>query len=1371
MRKQKRRTFKNSLFCYDKLEPKNLLAGVVEPYSPSPITDPFVQDAVTYEDMVGRAATMPYMEGELIVAISAPLQGNQFENYLSTINWSQMLGQDAIGVSTVDVEKTMMTVERGTGSIALVHLSMDANADLFAAMRQLDNNDAVLWSSPNFYQTEDPRELVPNDPDYGQQYHHPLMSNEQAWDITLGSSDIIVGITDDGVELFHTDLLPNIYQNDDFPFDGIDNDGNGYIDDANGWDFINANNDPNPDLTSHDHGTHVAGIAAAATNNNIGISGTAGGATIMPLQFYNYGAWPADVIAETFTYAADNGAHIVSTSYNINGWVGDPVFTAGMQYMYDAGVLALNSAGNGSELNPARQAFHQTLLVVSSEADDTLSGFTNYGTGVDIVAPGGSIYSTVTSGGYGFKSGTSMAAPNAAGVAALIWSANPTWTRDQVAAQLVGTGDNIDAQNPTRIGWMGGGRVNSFAALTETLAAPQIESVTGLPDDGVFLDDTTIDEFSIRFSQIMDPASINTATNFDLRSAGLDDVFGTADDQVLTLDYNDYMISTNELVFTLTDGPMNYGHYQLTVSSGGIQNPFGESLDGNGDGTAGDDYTQEFYISPPVAGIVGFDRGSYLVEDTIVISLGDANAVGPITVDVTSTAGDSETVTLTDQGFGRYEGTINTMEGSISTNDGVLQVALGHQITVTYQDADDGTGNPATSEDTAVISNVIQFDSIDIPVQIGDNASFTSVIPIALTGTVGDLDLQLDITHTWDADLDATLTSPSGTVVQLFDGVGGDGDNFENTYFDDEATTSINDGSAPFAGDYQPDDSFANFDTESITGDWILTITDSAAGDTGTLNAWSLFIDVVPASLGQVSLNQTGYNVGNTVEITVTDDNATTPVSVDIEATSGDMETVVLTEDAPGIFVGSIVIADETVSNEDGVLQGSPGVTFTATYQDADDGSGNPFTSTAEANITNILRFDSTDTPIQIDDNQTFTSIINVPNPGLLVDLDLQLDITHTWDADLDVFLIAPDGTEVELFSDVGGSGDNFENTYLDDEADTSIADGTAPFTGSYRPIGSFSDFDGSIITGDWTLSVTDDAGGDQGTLNGWSLFMDVIPATVGTVRIDADGYNVGETVEISVFDENAAAPISVDITATSGDSETVVLTDQGSGLFTGSIVIEDTSPASDDGLLQGSPGTAFTVTYVDLDDGNGNQSSDSVNGRIQNVVHYVSPNVPLDIVDNTTITSELEILDEGSVADLNVELDITHTFDADLDVFLIAPDGTRVELFTDVGGSGENFTGTILDADADVIIANGGAPFTGSFQPEGDLTAVEGMSITGIWTLEITDDAGGDTGTLDFWCLTIDVAEPGSVIPNIVVQGSTGQVSRRRFRLANGRF
>ena len=135
--------------------------------------------------------------------------------------------------------------------------------------------------------------------------------------------------------------------------------------------------------------------------------------------------------------------------------------------------------------------------------------------------------------------------------------------------------------------------------------------------------------------------------------------------------------------------------------------------------------------------------------------------------------------------------------------------------------------------------------------------------------------------------------------------------------------------------------------------------------------------------------------------------------------------------------------------------------------------------------------YHSTDVPKTIPDPGTTTSTLVIANSGTISDLNVKLNITHGWDEDLDVYLIAPDGTRVELFTDVGGSSDNFSDTILDDEAATAITSGSAPFTGSYYPEGSLSDLDGKSITGTWILEVTDDESLISGTLNSWSLIVE----------------------------------------------------------------------------------------------------------------------------------------------------------------------------------------------------------------------------------------------------------------------------------------
>ena len=148
---------------------------------------------------------------------------------------------------------------------------------------------------------------------------------------------------------------------------------------------------------------------------------------------------------------------------------------------------------------------------------------------------------------------------------------------------------------------------------------------------------------------------------------------------------------------------------------------------------------------------------------------------------------------------------------------------------------------------------------------------------------------------------------------------------------------------------------------------------------------------------------------------------------------------------------------------------------------------------------------------------------------------------------------------------------------------------------------------------------------------------------------------------------------------------------------------------------------------------------------------------VNLSIPDKGTRTSVLNVAAAGTILDLNVKLNISHTNDADLDVFLIAPDGTRVELTTDNGGSGDNYTNTVLDDDVTALVTAGSAPFTGTYKPEGNLTGLEGKNLAGNWTLEVTDDTNSKTGTLLNWSIIVNyapTAQPAAVVGDGAIAG-----------------
>ncbi|MCB0457059.1 MAG: proprotein convertase P-domain-containing protein, partial [Flavobacteriaceae bacterium] len=468
------------------------------------------------------------------------------------------------------------------------------------------------------------------------------------------------------------------------------------------------------------------------------------------------------------------------------------------------------------------------------------------------------------------------------------------------------------------------------------------------------------------------------------------------------------------------------------------------------------------------------------------------------------------------------------------------------------------------------------------------NSDFTecgpSGLPIPATGTSGNMDpspavvttvgivgvdyaierIDLDLLHTFDADLDITLTSPNGLVLDLSSDNGGSGDNFTNTVFMD-GFPSITTGSAPFTGTFQPEGGPMNpfFAGEPVNGNWTLNIFDDAGGDSGVLNNYCItFTSLAPATVPSIDL--TCANVGtNTFTVIVTDVNGNT----------SSCETEVTVEDniAPVIAcIGEPVPVTDSSSD-------SPGLPFGAAPT-------------------------------------TITSTIDVADDFVITDLDVDLDISHTWVGDIIVSIQSPGGTSVTIVDQPGSPvtvdgcpGQNMVVT-LDDEATLPIEDecgaGVPSISGTFTPNNPLSAFDGESTLGTWTITVTDAFPAlDDGVLNSWGLsythdvtaapYDAILDGTTGTVTVNANDLllSVDEACGYSVSFGIAGSPIN----------------ECGDGL-----------PAAIDENL---PPTESTATVA-----------------------------------------ESGILGTDYAID-TVTLDITHTFDGDLDIELISPTGTVLML------------------------------------------------------------------------------------------------------------
>ncbi len=318
-------------------------------------------------------------------------------------------------------------------------------------------------------------DYIPNDlgnlTGNGNQWNLHRINAQGAWDISKGNPNVIVAIVDDAVQVNHVDLSDNVYINTgEIPNNGIDDDGNGYIDDYMGYDIATNSSNPNPPQASWSHGTHVAGISGAVTDNNIGVASIGFSIKILGIkattsaQFVTAG-YPG------ITYAADAGAHIINMS-----WGGSGTSATGqnvVNYAHSKGCILVAAAGNdgvSTRFYPA--AYENVISVASSASNDTKSNFSNFGTWIDITAPGSQIRSLEPFNRYSVKSGTSMASPLVAGLLGLMKSVNPMLTRDQLISCLYSSADNINQQNQGYIGQLGAGRINAFQALqcVETLS-------------------------------------------------------------------------------------------------------------------------------------------------------------------------------------------------------------------------------------------------------------------------------------------------------------------------------------------------------------------------------------------------------------------------------------------------------------------------------------------------------------------------------------------------------------------------------------------------------------------------------------------------------------------------------------------------------------------------------------------------------------------------------------------------------------------------------------------------------------------------------------------------------------------------------------
>jgi thermitase len=328
--------------------------------------------------------------------------------------------------------------------IEVVRVPADRMAAAIAAYRA---NPNVAYAEPDYVAqgAYDPDDAYYASDQYGPQQ----IEADQAWDLSTGDGGVVVAVVDSGADFGHPDLQGKLIA---------------------GWDCVNEDDDPADD---HGHGTHVAGIVGASTDNGEGIAGVGFETSVMAVKVLdetNSGSYSD--IAQGIIYAADHGAHVINLS--LGGYTDSSTLWDAVEYAWGQGALLVGAAGNGCSSNPFYPAAYEHVMAVSAtDANDGFWSMSNYGDHISVCAPGDDVYSTdwdAGASGYRYRSGTSQAAPHVSGVAALLLAQDGTRTNTALWSTIEDTADDL-----WEAGWdayFGHGRVNAYAALSSAPPTP-----------------------------------------------------------------------------------------------------------------------------------------------------------------------------------------------------------------------------------------------------------------------------------------------------------------------------------------------------------------------------------------------------------------------------------------------------------------------------------------------------------------------------------------------------------------------------------------------------------------------------------------------------------------------------------------------------------------------------------------------------------------------------------------------------------------------------------------------------------------------------------------------------------------------------------
>ncbi|MEW6127787.1 MAG: S8 family peptidase [Acidobacteriota bacterium] len=427
----------------------------------------------------------------------------------------QIFNNQRLRTESLDVERQPR--------LGIVKVEFDDSLSIDEAIRQAESDPRVEYAEPNFILK--PSETVPNDLRFNEMWglfnqtvSGADISATRAWDLTTGSNNVVVGITDTGVDIQHPDLAGNIWTNvAEIPGNNLDDDNNGFVDDVNGWNFFDNNNRVFDSVTFDAHGTAVAGVIGAVGNNGAGITGVSWNVKLMPLKFISNGSGDTAGAVKAINYAIaqkNKGVNVraINASWGPTGASCNDSFSKSLKKAINkagnAGIVFVSSAGNGDcganrngdDLDAAPEypaswggSLPNALSVAAVDITDTFPTFSNFGhESVSVAAPGVAVLTTVPRGfaglpealAYSAQSGTSFSAPHVTGIVALLATREPSLTPEQIKQRIITT---AEPTLPLASKIKSSGRANAFNALMNHIPSVPSLGVGGVTLSGKFV--------------------------------------------------------------------------------------------------------------------------------------------------------------------------------------------------------------------------------------------------------------------------------------------------------------------------------------------------------------------------------------------------------------------------------------------------------------------------------------------------------------------------------------------------------------------------------------------------------------------------------------------------------------------------------------------------------------------------------------------------------------------------------------------------------------------------------------------------------------------------------------------------------------------